>query len=287
MQVGLIGFPVGHSISPAFQQAAFDALGLDVQYQLWETSADRIAEVVGRLRQPDFLGANVTIPHKQAVASLLDSVDPVARVVGAVNTIVRADDRLVGYNTDVEGFTRALEIDGGSSMSSRRFVVLGAGGAARAVVTAILLGDPASVVILARRTEQAIALLNDLNRAGLSNATTHAHPLPLATRDTNAERAVRSADVVVNTTPVGMLHHPTEGSVPLPTDWLAPDQLVYDLVYNPPETPLLEAARERGARVLNGLPMLVYQGAAAFEQWTGRAAPVELMTKRAREALRG
>ncbi|HUX88735.1 MAG TPA: shikimate dehydrogenase, partial [Chloroflexota bacterium] len=162
MQVGLIGFPVGHSISPAFQQAAFDALGLDVQYQLWETSADRIAEVVGRLRQPDFLGANVTIPHKQAVASLLDSVDPVARVVGAVNTIVRADDRLVGYNTDVEGFTRALEIDGGSSMSSRRFVVLGAGGAARAVVTAILLGEPASVVILARRTEQAIALLKDL-----------------------------------------------------------------------------------------------------------------------------
>ena len=287
MQVGLIGFPVGHSISPAFQQAAFDSLGLDVDYQLWETPAERLTEVVGRLRESNYLGANVTIPHKQAVTSLLDSVDEVARVVGAVNTIVREGKRLIGYNTDVEGFSRALETDGESRVSSHRFVVLGAGGAARAVVTAVLLGEPASVVVLARRREQAVALLNDLDRAGILNAASRVDILPLASSNVETEKAVRAADVVVNTTPVGMRHHPSEGSMPLPADWLAPGQLVYDLVYNPPETPLLGAARERGARALNGLPMLVYQGAAAFERWTGRAAPVALMTERAGEALRG
>ncbi|HLH73549.1 MAG TPA: shikimate dehydrogenase, partial [Chloroflexota bacterium] len=270
-----------------FQQAAFDAVGLDVHYHLWETPPEQLADIVSRLRQPDYLGANVTIPHKQAIVRFLDEIDSVARLIGAVNTIVREEGRLLGYNTDVEGFVRALEHDGGVTIAGRRIVVLGAGGAARAVVAAVLLGDPADLALCARRPEQAKALLADLTRAGLANTEDQSQVLPLDATSQSCKQAVQVADVVVNTTPVGMLHHATEGMLPIPADWLGVGQLVYDLIYNPAETPLLRAAKDRGARALNGLPMLVYQGASAFERWTGRAAPLKIMTKRAREALGG
>src|SRR5215467_3699506 len=136
LRVGLIGFPLGHSISPAFQQAAFDARGIDARYERWEVPAERLGEVVARLRRPDALGANVTIPHKQAIRAYLDEIDAEARAVGAVNTIVKAGDRLVGRNTDLRGFARAVRDDGLATLSGETVVVLGAGGAARAVVAA-------------------------------------------------------------------------------------------------------------------------------------------------------
>lgn len=294
MRVGLIGFPVNHSISPAFQQAAFDALGLDVRYELWETPPERVSASVEQIRRPDCLGANVTIPHKLAVMEYLDEIDGSAAGVGAVNTIVRQPDgRLVGFNTDVEGFTRAIREDGQAGFKGQRITLLGAGGAARAVAVAALVGGAARLSICARRPLQAASLLATLAEHGLVRPETRTEIIALDDASGQRERAIRDCDILINATPVGMTGHSprgigeTAGDLLVQPEWLSPATLVCDLIYNPPLTPLLERARARGARALNGLPMLIYQGAAAFERWTGQDAPVALMREKAREALRG
>ncbi len=286
MRVGLIGYPVSHSISPAFQQAAFDAVGFDARYELWETPPERLAEVAARLRQPECLGANITIPHKQAMLRFVDEVDGSAALVGAINTIVhRQDGRLAGYNTDVEGFARAIREDGKTPLKDTRVAIIGSGGAARAVAAASLTEGVAELVICARRPEQAERLLDDLAPLGIRPGT-RARVAPLYEGSSLAEDAIRSCDVLVNATPVGMANHSGDSDLPFPAEWLSSGSLVCDLIYNPPMTPLLQRARAVGARTLNGLPMLIYQGAAAFERWTGRPAPVELMRRKALEALR-
>jgi len=284
LRLGLIGFPLGHSVSPAFQQPALDSVGVDARYELWETPADTLPALGARLRQGDCLGANVTIPHKQAIMPYLDQVDPAAQAVGAVNTIVKRAGRLLGYNTDVAGFQRAVEQDGETPLRDSRLLVLGAGGAARAVVAAGLLAGAEEIIVAARRPEQADRLVDELAAAGLGRGRTRLKALALGD-GANLAAAVSRASVLVNATPLGTAHRPDAEALPLDPNLLHRDLLVADLVYNPPETPLLRAARIRGARTVNGLPMLVYQGAAAFELWTGRPAPIELMRRHAREAL--
>jgi shikimate dehydrogenase len=282
-RVGLIGYPLGHSISPAFQQAAFDALGLDTCYERWEVPPAELGAASGRLRDPATLGANVTIPHKQAICTFLDAVDPLARAIGAVNTIARDGGRLIGYNTDAAGFARSVQVDGRRELQGARLIVLGAGGAARAVAAAAIQAGAAEVVVRARRPERAVALVADLGHSLSPDGVTRLSAAGLPLRGEAPDRF----DVLVNATPVGMHGNAAEADVPVPPEWLGPGTLVCDLVYNPPTTPLLVLAREQGADVLNGLPMLIYQGAAAFERWTGRAAPVDLMRRVAEEALRG
>lgn len=285
MQIGLIGYPVKHSISPAFQQAAFDALGLDVRYELWETPAERLSSVIQGLRQEGRLGANVTIPYKQVVLGLLDRVDPLAATIGAVNTIVRRPDgSLEGYNTDVDGFVQAIEADGRMPLQGAQLVLLGAGGAARAVVAGALRAGADAVVICARRLPPATAIVDDLRRGGIANGRGRVRVVALSDGLSVAE-ALRESQILVNATPVGMDGHGPADTLPVPSDYLHEELLVCDLIYRPPATPLLRAAAAIGARTLNGLPMLVYQGAAAFERWTGRSAPIELMRRKAQEAL--
>ena len=273
--VGLIGFPLKHSISPRFQQAGFDFLGLPVEYQAWETPPERIADVIERVRRPDCLGINVTVPHKQAVIGLLDQVDGRAATIGAVNTIRNEDGRLTGFNTDLQGFMRPLG-EAGFGVEGKRAVVVGAGGAARAVAFALAWGAAESLTIAARRPEAAEALATAL-RPGARGAV---RPVGLSSVEPGY-------DLLVNCTSVGMLHGPGEGQSPLRAEQIDPTALVYDLVYNPPVTPLLGLAAAAGARTIAGLAMLVYQGAAAFELWTGQKPPLGLMMARAREALAG
>ncbi len=284
--VGLIGFPIRHSISPAFQQPAFDAEGLDVRYEVWELPGEELSVAIERLNQPKCLGANVTIPHKAAIIPYLDAVDATARAIGAVNTIVHRDEKLIGSNTDLIGFAEALRRDAEFEPRGKRVLVCGAGGSARAVVAALAIGGAIKIDICARRIEQATNLIVDFHGALIANGPTTltAHQLD---QSSTLKSLVEEVELVVNTTPVGMLHRPEADRSVLPIDWLYPGLVVFDLVYNPPETPMLRAARERGARTLNGLPMLVYQGAASFERWTGRRAPVELMRRKALEALGG
>ena len=267
--VGLIGYPVGHSRSPAMQQAAFDALGIPARYVLWETPPDTLVERIASLRTPEMLGANVTIPHKTAVVPLLDALAPSAlQAGGAVNTIVRdADGRLTGHNTDVTGALRVLDAHGAGD-AGQSALALGAGGAARAAWAAT--HERGMSLRVAARSP--LAARDALSALGLSSAETIALDAP-----DDLAKALAAISILINATSVGM-GEPLAS--PLSAELLAhlpPSALVFDMVYAPPETALLRAARAHGLRVAAGLEMLLEQGAAAFELWTGQSAPMDVM----------
>ncbi len=282
--IGIIGYPLKHTLSPAFQQAALDHYKLDIRYWAWETEPASLHTVVSRLRWPENIGANVTVPHKESVTALVDEVDSMAATVGAVNTIVKRGGRLVGYNTDVRGFIRSLREDAFFDPRDRRVVVLGAGGAARAVCFGLLGEGVASIAIANRTPRRATELVDALahRRSGLSAGT---EVTMVVWGSDEMANQLKHCHLIVNCTTLGMAHGSGEGESPLSAEDIPRNALVYDLVYNPAETPLLQAARKVGARRLGGLAMLVYQGAASFELWIGRPAPVDVMMLAARKAL--
>lgn len=282
-QAGVIGYPLAHSISPQFQQPAFDALGLDVSYRAYETPHAALPEFVAGLRRDDWLGCNVTIPHKLAIAGLVDILTDEARQIGAVNTVYKDGGRLVGHNTDATGFLRALTDDAGFSPAGASVLMLGAGGAARAAAVALLRAG-ATRLWITNRTEERATVLRDRLLAAFPGAGDQI--AVFYSEDGKAlAAAAREATLLVNSTSVGMAHTPMVADLPLPASLLGPHLLVYDLVYNPSQTPLLVAAAQAGARTQFGLPMLIYQGAASFERWTGRPAPVAIMMEHGRRAL--
>lgn len=275
-RVGIIGYPLGHSVSPIFQQAAFDHLGIDARYEAWPTSEVALKGRVENLRVEGVLGANVTVPYKQAVMPLLDMVESGAKKVGAVNTIINRDGQLVGLNTDATGFMRSLEEEAGCDPSGKRILVIGAGGAARAVAFGLASKLPQEIFIVNRTPERAIELAEVIQRE------TGVRTVGVGFNDLPPDIAY---PIIVHCSTVGMAGGPDPAGVP-PTDLtLTPDVLVCDLVYNPRMTPLLRMAQEKGAQTLGGLGMLVYQGAAAFELWTQREAPIDIMYAAAEEAL--
>ena len=273
--LGIIGYPLGHSISPIFQQAALDAEGIDARYEGWETAPEDLKSRLESFREEGFVGASVTIPHKESVMALLDDVSKTARLIGSVNTIVRREGKLTGHNTDAPGFLRGLRDQGEFEPRGKRVVVVGTGGAGRAVVFG-LAGEGVASMMLVNRT---------LSRAErLGREVSQAFPaLRLSVEGEIPEGA--EYDLLVNGTSVGMRHTGVEDASPVLRDRIVQGSLVYDLIYNPEETVLLKLAREVGARTLGGLPMLVFQGAEAFELWFERRAPVEAMFKAAREAM--
>lgn len=284
--VGIIGWPVAHSLSPVMHNAAFDALGLNWRYVLLPVPPGQIEAAVHGLAALGFRGANVTVPHKQAVMPLLDSVAPNARELGAVNALVieRREDgtaTIGGYNTDADGFLSALRSGGFEPGEGGRAVVVGAGGGARAVVFALLESGIGEVAVLNRTLERAQTLVSDLGRRPQNAAGLRALPL---TSETLIESA-RAADLLVNATTLGMWPQVNDSvwpeGVPVPSHLT-----VFDLVYNPLMTRLLQQAQESGAHPIGGLGMLVHQGARAFELWTGHSPPVEVMRAAAENALK-
>ena len=278
-RVGIIGYPVGHSISPAFQQAALDYYRLEATYELWQTEASQLQKVVEGLRLPSVMGANVTVPYKQDVVSLLDEIGEMAQAIGAVNTIVNRQGRLIGHNTDAAGFLKALTEDGAFDPKGKAAMLLGAGGSARAVGFALAMAGVGSLTIVNRTLGRAAELVGSL-KAMLSRVSA------ISWDDASFQPLLGQSDLIVNCTPVGMRHTASEGDSPLKDAAIPSHGLVYDLVYNPPETALLREAASAGARTLGGLPMLVYQGAEAFELWTGLKAPINVMFAAAKKALR-
>ncbi len=276
--LGVIGFPLRRSLSPVFQQAALDDLRLDIVYEAWPTPADALQTRVTTLRAPAVLGANVTIPHKEAVVAMVDDVDEVAGRIGAVNTIVNREGRLFGYNTDLPGLMRALRQDGGFEPAGRRVVIAGAGGAARAAVAGLLEAGAASVTVINRSLSRANRLVEDLRPYADGNEL---RALPEIYASWVA--VMVACDLLLNCTSAGSAGFDSES--PVPFDLIRSGMLVCDLIYDPAETSLMAAARKRSAHVVGGLPMLVYQGAASFELWTGREAPVEVMFEAARSAV--
>jgi shikimate dehydrogenase len=264
----VIGDPVRHSLSPAIHNAAFAARDLDWVFLACEVPEGRVPEALAGAMALGIEGLSVTMPHKAAVAAAADELSPTARLLGAVNCVTREGRRLVGHSTDGDGFIDALVDEVGWSAKDARCAVLGAGGAARAVVLALAGAEAAEVAVVNRtpgRAETAAALAGTRGRVGMASE-------------------VGDFDLVVNATPVGMTGH-GGAAVPIDPDLLRPGQILVDLIYEPAETALLSAARARGVRGYNGVRILVGQAARAFELWTGIDAPVEAMAAATTEAL--
>jgi len=262
------------------QQAAFDHYGLAVRYEAWETPPSELPARLAGLHAPEVLGSNVTVPHKQAVMAAMAEIEREAAAVGAVNTIVNREGRLLGYNTDVAGCLRALREEADCRPRGRRALLLGAGGAARAVAYGLLREGVRSLAIANRSADRARTLAREMASLWAS-----APVRVVAWQEAALAAAARESDVIVNATTLGMWHGPAEGETPLAAEAIPAGAAVLDLVYNPPDTPLLQAARAAGATAINGLPMLVYQGAESFRLWTGLEAPVEAMRAAAAGAL--
>lgn len=265
MRCGVIGDPVEHSLSPIMHRAAFAALALDATYESWFTPADDLARRVSSLRGRDVIGANVTVPHKQAAMDLCDDTSETAARIGAVNTILSRDGRLHGENTDAYGFMRALrELPNASGVSSA--LILGAGGAARAVAVALRTEGIDLVRIANRTPARAGALASALSDTGLTGIeTVHWDAIPTVMRD---------VELLINATSIGW----HDDDIPIGAELLDlfPSRAsVFDLTYR--DTALIRAARDRSIAVVDGLGMLIYQGARSIELWTGRPAPIEVM----------
>jgi shikimate dehydrogenase len=276
---GVISAPGKKSLSPVFQQAAFDHLDIAVKYEHWPTDADGLKTRVTGLQAPTVLGANVTIPYKEACVPMMDDVALLVRKVGALNTIHNDDGRLRGYNTDVEGFLRGLErayFEGRGCAA----VIAGAGGAARAVVVALAEAGARSIAVVNRTPERGARLISDLLPIA---GPTELASLPAT--DDAWRKAMAGADLLVNCTSLGAAGTPDEDRSPVPSDLIRSQTLVYDLVYWPSETRLMRDAQAAGARTIGGLPMLICQGAASFKIWTGREAPIDIMFAAAEAAL--
>ena len=270
--VGLIGYPVEHSFSPIMHNSAFAALNLNWCYVPLPVHPERLGEAIAGLQALGFVGVNVTVPHKEAVMPLLDHVAPAAQAIGAVNTIVVRGGQGIGYNTDWQGFLTALS-EGDFDPQGKRAVVMGAGGAARAVVYALAQAG-AQVTVLNRTLARAQALVKDFS------PLFPALPLTLQT----LEEQTAEAHLLVNATSVGTW--PGVNQSIWPQGLAFPSHLtVFDLVYNPRQTRLLQQAEAVGAKVIGGLGMLVHQGAAAFELWTGEKPPVKTMYEAASKTL--
>ncbi len=266
---GVFGYPVRHSLSPVFQNAAFESLGLDYVYVPMEVSPERIREAVEGLRALNFAGVNLTIPHKKSVLEYLDEIDSEAKLLGVVNTIVNKDGILKGYSTDGSGFMRSLtEYEGGFVPGGKNIFLLGAGGSAYAIAGALAREKVSRISVCNRTRERAVLLAEHLSeKLGFHEVSI----VPFEGR--NEEEYWRDIQLIVNTTSVGM----KEGDSLLVTESnVRKSEFVYDLIYNR-KTELVGSAEKNGIRCLDGLSMLVYQGAVSFELWTGEKAPVQVM----------
>lgn len=274
---GLIGDPIGHSVSPAMHNSAFINLGLDYIYLPFRVEAKNLPGAIDGLKAFNIRGLNVTIPHKVAVIPLLDELEPLAEKIGAVNTIVNDKGHLKGYNTDAGGFLKTL-LERGIVPKGKKVVVLGAGGASRAI-SFTLAESGAEIVILNRKLEMdwAMELASSISRFSAIKASA------LELNDDNIASALKAADILVNATSVGM--SPNVNRSPVPASLLNSELIVFDVVYNPLKTRLLAEAEAAGAETISGIEMLVWQGALAFELWTGTKAPIYIMKAEAIKAL--
>jgi len=274
---GIIGDPIEHTMSPVMHNAAFQQLGLDYLYVPFRVKQGELAKAIEGVRALNIRGLNVTIPHKVAVIQFLDELDHLAEKIGAVNTIVNNDGVLTGYNTDGAGFLQAL-LEGNIEPKGKNIVILGAGGAARAL-SFFLADRGANLVILNRSLELDWA-------KELASRISQIFAMEVEALELNRENlaaALGKADILVNATSVGMT--PDIDQTLVTSDLLKSELIVFDIVYNPIKTKLLREAEAAGAETISGVDMLVWQGALAFEKWTGVKAPVELMRKETIKAL--
>ena len=276
-RVVLIGHPVAHSLSGPMLQAAFDERGIDARHEMLDVTVPQLPGAIEELRGPDFLGAQVTIPHKERVVPLVDRMTEEAHATGAVNTITKEGKRLIGHNTDVPGFRAGLDHLVGRQKMPRQAVVLGAGGGARAVVFGLITEGFQRVIVFNRHLHRAEGMVKHFGRSA-SHMELRARPW----HESIIESELAKTRVLINATSIGL--HADES--PIPAEIIPPGLLVMDLIYNPAQTRFLREAKAAGAEATeNGLVMLLQQGTAQFELWTGQPPPVDLMRERLEAAL--
>ncbi|MGV8908345.1 MAG: shikimate dehydrogenase [Propionicimonas sp.] len=274
--VACLGDPVRENPTGVMQNAAFQSLGLPWHYLTIPVTAANLGDAVTGIRALGLRGANFTIPHKVAVLKYLDRVAPDAALIGAVNTVRREGELLIGENTDGKGFLRGLRLDAGIDPAGKTAVVLGAGGASRAIVTELALAGASAILVVNRSPERGESMVTELARKTGAPIRFEAWP--------TTYRIPPDLDLLVNATSIGL--YPEVNEIP-PVDWsdASSHMLVCDVVPNPPDTRFLQEARSRGLPVLDGLSMLVHQGAIGFQMWTGLDAPVDVMREALREAF--
>jgi len=272
---GVIGDPIEHTLSPTIHNAAFNHLELDFVFLAFRVKAADLENAIRGMRGLGIHGLNVTMPHKSTVIGYLDEVDSTVKFLGSANTVLNKNGKLSGFNTDGAGALKALR-ENGTELSEKKVLLLGAGGAAKAIAFS-LAKEVEELAILNRATEKAKKLAETLGR--IFNKKVVGNSL---SPDTIAKN-LQDSDVLINATSVGM--HPNVSQSIVPPQWLKPDLTVMDIVYNPIETKLAKDAKAAGAKVISGVEMLIYQGAASFEIWTGRSAPIEVMRKAALNKL--
>lgn len=279
---GIFGYPLSHTFSPAMHEAAFRKSGIEANYIVLELTPEDFKKALRKTSGLSLSGFNVTVPYKETVMPFLDKVLPEARAIGAVNTVFRRGKKWVGTNTDMEGFLLTLRKDGGFRPQGKKAVILGAGGAARALVYGLSREGAREILIADCFPEKARKILNDMKKIFPQVVFQDALA---GTREVKA--ALQEADVIINATPLGL--KPQDPRV-VPVSWIpkASVKKVFcmDLIYNPAVTPFLKDAKKKGQKTLNGLGMLLYQGARAWEFWTGRKAPVEVMRQALLQALK-
>lgn len=276
---GIIGHPIGHSLSPLLHNTAFKELGMACKYEAFDIELTSLGAALRNFKTLDFSGLNVTIPYKELVRPLLDGIDEQAKRIGAVNTILLKEGKAIGYNTDIHGAAKSLE-PYTNELKGNHALVLGAGGAARAVVYALThYFDLTTVTIINRSQQRAQNFLKDLRHGTLTRLRTFSSSRPLL------KEAVEEAALIINATPIGMF--PNVNESPLGADIeFRKDQIVMDLIYRPLQTAMLKKAHKAGARTISGLEMFLYQGAQAFELWTGTTMPLPKVRKVIEKALR-
>lgn len=273
----VIGYPIEHSLSPIIHNAIFRKLKLNAVYLAFKTPPESLADAVKGLKSLGVCGFNVTIPHKVSIIPLLDQIDFLAEKIGAVNTVKNVDGKLIGYNTDGEGALKALK-ENNVSINDKKIVLVGAGGAARAL--AFTFANYIKELVILNRTEEKSSSLAKLIS---KNYSLKVRGLKL--NEENLALELKDADILVNATSVGM--YPNTEETLIPKELIKPKMVVFDIIYKPLKTKLLRDAKLRGAKVVDGLAMLIHQAAKAFEVWTGLSPPIDVMFKAALKGLRG
>lgn len=268
---GIIGYPIEHTLSPAFQNAAFKAAGFNWVYVPLLVRPDQLEAAMTGAKAMNFAGLNVTMPHKKEVIKYLDELSDSARLAEAVNTVEFKKSRLIGHNTDIVGFLDSLERDAGYSLQKKNVLLIGAGGAAQSVAVAVAKAGAEQIAILNRTAEKA-ERLRQLIEANFPRCMVKIS----SPNDEELVSLKSESHLIVNATSVGMISNP---GLPVGMERIGPNHLVYDVIYYPLETAFLREAKERGAKVLNGVRMLLYQGAKAWQIWTGRPAPFAEMAE--------
>jgi len=276
---GLFGYPVRHTVSPAFQNAGFEALDLNYVYLPFEVKPEDLESAIEGIKALGLVGVNCTIPHKEAVIQYLDELSEEAEAIGAVNTIHNVNGRLKGYNTDGTGFIQSLNEIDPSGVKGKKVFIMGTGGGGRALAVQFAI-EGAAEVALCDKDEPRAEMLTDHIHSKLNFRSARFVPFYRP----EIAGSLKKADVFVDATPLGLQE---DDPVSINDEWLSPSTLVADLIYKPPETPLLKAAKKRGCRTMNGIGMLLYQGTRAFKIWTDFDAPVDVMRLALREAVYG